>query len=77
MISGLVVKAIHQPDALCKIVIMLQPRIVATLRQWSEKWRIVALQEAKKVDSYVGHRFAYFSLFFSLSLNVNFENIGK
>ena len=49
-IRGLVVKIINQPDALRKIAIMVQPRIVAALRLWSEKGRIVALQEAKKVD---------------------------
>ncbi|XP_027155174.1 ent-kaurenoic acid oxidase 1-like, partial [Coffea eugenioides] len=48
-IRGLVVKIINQPDALRKIAIMVQPRIVAALRLWSEKGRIVALQEAKKV----------------------------
>ncbi|CDP06243.1 unnamed protein product [Coffea canephora] len=48
-IRGLVVKVINQPDALHKVAIMVQPRIVAALRLWSEKGRIVALQEAKKL----------------------------
>ncbi|KAL3528316.1 hypothetical protein ACH5RR_007638 [Cinchona calisaya] len=48
-IRSLTVKTINQPDTLRRIAIMVQPRIIAALQQWSKQGRVVAFHEAKKV----------------------------
>ncbi|XP_057806376.1 ent-kaurenoic acid oxidase 1-like isoform X1 [Salvia miltiorrhiza] len=48
-VRGLVVRAINQPNALRKITLMVQPRVVASLRSWSQRGRITAYNEAKKL----------------------------
>ncbi|KAG6401720.1 hypothetical protein SASPL_138584 [Salvia splendens] len=48
-VRALVVRAVNQPDALRKITLMVQPRVLASLSSWSNRGRITAFKEAKKV----------------------------
>lgn len=48
-VRSVVVRAINQPDVLRKITLMLQPRLTAALKLWSQKGRIRAYDEARKV----------------------------
>ncbi|KAG6401722.1 hypothetical protein SASPL_138586 [Salvia splendens] len=48
-VRGIVVRAINQPNALRKITLMVQPRITASLKSWSQRGRITAYKEAKKI----------------------------
>ncbi|KAL3528315.1 hypothetical protein ACH5RR_007637 [Cinchona calisaya] len=48
-VRNLVVKVINQPDALRRIAETVQPRIIAALKLWAHKGRIIAYNEAKKV----------------------------
>ncbi|PIA27968.1 hypothetical protein AQUCO_07400071v1 [Aquilegia coerulea] len=44
-----VINSINRPDALKKIAIMVQPRIISSLCSWAEKGRVKGLDEVKKV----------------------------
>ncbi|KAL8457329.1 hypothetical protein ACS0TY_035251 [Phlomoides rotata] len=60
-VRSLVVRAINQPDSLRKITLMLQPRLTTALKLWSQKHRIRAYDEAKKVTcANIGKYFASF-----------------
>nr|ALI58397.1 ent-kaurenoic acid oxidase 3 [Scoparia dulcis] len=60
-VRSLVIRAINQPDALCRIAIMVQPRIIAALNLWAQKGRITLYKEAKKVTfANIGKYFASF-----------------
>lgn len=48
-VRSLIVRALNQPDALRKITLILQPRITTALKLWSQKGRIRAYEEARKV----------------------------
>ncbi|KAI4365905.1 hypothetical protein MLD38_021844 [Melastoma candidum] len=48
-VRAFVVNAINKPDALRRITLLVQPRIVAALQSWAAKGRIIAYKEAKKV----------------------------
>lgn len=50
-LRGLVVRAINQPDALRRITLMLQPRVVASIKSWSNIGRVAVFKEAKKVKN--------------------------
>ncbi|KAL2482450.1 Ent-kaurenoic acid oxidase 1 [Forsythia ovata] len=56
-----VVRAVNHPDALCRITLMIQPRLRAALQSWAQKGRIVVFKEAKKVTfENIGKYFANF-----------------
>ncbi|KAI3454617.1 hypothetical protein Pfo_011280 [Paulownia fortunei] len=60
-VRSFVVRAINQPDALRKITLMVQPRVTAALKLWSQKGRIRVYKEAKKVTfANIGKYFASF-----------------
>ncbi|KAI5569081.1 hypothetical protein BDE02_12G054700 [Populus trichocarpa] len=44
-----VTNAITRPDALCRIAVLVQPRLVAALQSWVDKRRINTYKEIKKV----------------------------
>jgi len=46
-----VTNAITRPDALCRIAVLVQPRLVAALQSWVDKRRINTYKEIKKVRS--------------------------
>ncbi|KAL1541578.1 ent-kaurenoic acid monooxygenase [Salvia divinorum] len=48
-VRALVVRSVNQPDALRKITLMVQPQVLASLISWSNRGRITAFKEAKKV----------------------------
>lgn len=48
-IKGFVARAINQPDALHKIAILVQPRVISALQSMAEQGRVVAYDQAKKV----------------------------
>ncbi|KAK1401233.1 Ent-kaurenoic acid oxidase 1-like [Heracleum sosnowskyi] len=48
-IRSFVSRAINLPQSLRRIAIMVQPRIIAALKSWSNQGTIVAYKEAKKV----------------------------
>lgn len=48
-IKGFVVRAINQPNALRKIAILVQPRVISALQSMAEQGRVVAYDQAKKV----------------------------
>ena len=41
---------INQPDALRRVALMVQPRVIAALQSWADKGRVSAFKEAKKVQ---------------------------
>uniref|UniRef100_A0A803LUK0 Cytochrome P450 n=1 Tax=Chenopodium quinoa TaxID=63459 RepID=A0A803LUK0_CHEQI len=49
IIKSAIVKSINQPDSLSRIVLQIQPTIVAALQLWSQMPRINALYQVKKV----------------------------
>ncbi|KAL8457331.1 hypothetical protein ACS0TY_035253 [Phlomoides rotata] len=60
-VRSLIIRAINQPNALRKITLMLQPRLTTALKLWSEKGRIRAYEEARKVTlANIGKYFASF-----------------
>ncbi|KAL0416871.1 UNVERIFIED_CONTAM: Abscisic acid 8'-hydroxylase 3 [Sesamum latifolium] len=60
-VRSFVVRAINQPDALRKIALMVQPRIIVALESWAQKGRIRVYKEAKKVTfANIGKYFASF-----------------
>lgn len=62
-IKGFVVRAINQPNALRKIAILVQPRVIGALQSMAEQGRVVAYDQAKKVlDS---NTLFFFFFFFS------------
>lgn len=48
-LRSFVVNAINQPQALRRIALTVQPRVVSALRSWAEKGTINAALETKKV----------------------------
>ncbi|KAL3528318.1 hypothetical protein ACH5RR_007640 [Cinchona calisaya] len=54
-----VVGAINQPDALNRVALLVQPRVISALHSWAEKGRIVGYDEAKKLTfANIGKYFA-------------------
>ncbi|XP_047966217.1 ent-kaurenoic acid oxidase 2-like isoform X1 [Salvia hispanica] len=47
-VRGLVINAINNPNALREITLMVQPRITASLKSWSQRGRVTVYKEAKK-----------------------------
>ncbi|KAK3030719.1 hypothetical protein RJ639_037216 [Escallonia herrerae] len=48
-IKSFLIRSINRPDALCQMVVTLQPRVISTHQSWSQKGRITAWKEATKV----------------------------
>lgn len=46
-------RAVNQPEALSRIALMLQPRLIAALQSWAQRGTIVGFKEAKKVPTYL------------------------
>ncbi|KAK2993326.1 hypothetical protein RJ640_005362 [Escallonia rubra] len=58
-IKGFVSRAINQPDALRRISLLVQPRVISALQSWAHKGRIIAFKEAEKVTfEIIGKYFA-------------------
>ncbi|KAM7475595.1 hypothetical protein LguiB_022838 [Lonicera macranthoides] len=60
-LRSFVLRAINQPDALRKIAPVFQPRVIAALKSWAEKGRVIGFKESKKVTfENIGNFFAGF-----------------
>lgn len=42
-------QAINQPNALRRVALVVQPRMLAAIQSWAEKGKIIARNETKRV----------------------------
>ncbi|CAI9090580.1 OLC1v1025382C1 [Oldenlandia corymbosa var. corymbosa] len=60
-LKSFIARTISTPDALQKVTLMVQPRVIAALQTWAEKGRVFGYDEAKKLTlANIGKYFANF-----------------